>query len=71
MSSVVLDASAILALLLNEPGAAKVAAAVGDAAVTTVNLAEAVGYFARSGLSEAEIRDLQGNRFRLTSRSGE
>jgi ribonuclease VapC len=55
----VLDASALIALILDEPGADKVRDAImADAAVTAVNLAEAVGYFARNGAAEPAIRDM-------------
>ena len=37
---IVLDASALLAFLLNEPGAAKVAAHLDEACMSTANLAE-------------------------------
>jgi ribonuclease VapC len=52
----VLDASAILALLLDEPGTSSVTAVLDDAAVSTVNLAEVVGQYARRGIPEAGIR---------------
>jgi PIN domain nuclease of toxin-antitoxin system len=58
MTTAVIDASAILALLLGEPGAQKVAAVLADSAVTTVNLSEVVGYYARSGADEAGIRQM-------------
>lgn len=40
MNNVVLDASAILALIFDEPGADRVAAHLPDALVSTVNIAE-------------------------------
>lgn len=40
MNNVVLDASAILALIFDEPGADRVAACLPDALVSTVNIAE-------------------------------
>lgn len=40
MNNVVLDASAILALIFDEPGADRVAACLPDALVSTVNTAE-------------------------------
>ena len=52
----VLDASALLALLLEEPGADRVRAVIADTAISTVNLAEVVGYLARKGTAEADIR---------------
>lgn len=42
MSSVVLDSSALLAFIHGEPGAEVVAAVVGDALMSSVNLAEVV-----------------------------
>lgn len=58
MTTAVIDASAILALLLGEPGAQKVAAVLADSVVTTINLSEVVGYYARSGADEASIRTM-------------
>lgn len=58
MTAVVLDASALLAMLLAEPGAETVRAALADAAISTVNLSELVGYFARNGASETQIREI-------------
>jgi ribonuclease VapC len=46
---VVLDASALLALLKREPGADRVAAAIGDARISAVNHAEVVSYFVHAG----------------------
>jgi ribonuclease VapC len=42
MTKVVLDASALLAYIHGEPGAERVAAALDEAVISTVNLAEAV-----------------------------
>jgi PIN domain nuclease of toxin-antitoxin system len=56
MIAAVLDASALLALLLAEPGADRVGAALADTAMSTVNLAEVIGHFARNGAKEANIR---------------
>ncbi len=58
MTLAVLDASALLALLLDEPGASRVMAVLDAAAVSTVNLAEVVGQYARRGIPESEIRAL-------------
>jgi len=60
MTTAVLDASAILALLRGEPGADKVKAVLPGAAVTTVNLSEVVGHFARNGIAEADVRSVLG-----------
>jgi PIN domain nuclease of toxin-antitoxin system len=52
----VLDASADLALLLEEPGAEQVRAVLAQCALTVVNLSEVVGHFARNGAGEQDIR---------------
>ncbi|MYA20287.1 MAG: type II toxin-antitoxin system VapC family toxin [Chloroflexi bacterium] len=58
MSSWVLDASALMALLYAEPGLDRVVAAVGaGAAVSTVNLSEVIAKLADRGAPEREIRD--------------
>ena len=46
---IVLDASALLAFLYDEPGQKIVAEAMDDACISTVNLAEVLGRFARDG----------------------
>lgn len=56
MIEAVLDASALLALLLGESGGEKVRAVLAHAAMTTVNLCEVVGHFARNGAGETDIR---------------
>ncbi|MDR3509004.1 MAG: type II toxin-antitoxin system VapC family toxin [Caulobacteraceae bacterium] len=56
--SVVLDASALLASLLDEPGKDQVDAVINGAAMTTVNLAEVVGHFAKFGADRAQIEAL-------------
>jgi ribonuclease VapC len=58
VSLAVLDASALLALLLGEPGADAVRVVLADAAISTVNLGEVVGHFARHGAAEADIRQV-------------
>lgn len=55
MTQVVLDASALLALLLGEPGAEKVTAALDGAFLCAVNLAEVVSHYAKLGASRADI----------------
>ena len=44
MNRCVLDASALLALLLDEPGADKVKAALDDSLMSVVNMAEVVSH---------------------------
>lgn len=55
MSEVVLDASALLALLRDEPGAAKVADAIADARMSSVNYAEVVSHFIYSGMPADQV----------------
>ena len=58
MTSVVLDASAILALIRDEAGADQVAGHIGRAAVSAVNLHEVIRELLVNGLDEATIREL-------------
>ena len=60
MTSVVLDASAVLALVRDELGGDKVAEHVGRAAISAVNLQEVVKELLVSGLDEPVIRELLG-----------
>ena len=60
MSSYVLDASALLALLNNEPGAEQVAAVLTEAVISSVNLSEVVARLADAGRAETEIREFLG-----------
>jgi len=57
---VALDASALLAMLLGEPGAEKVKAALDGALLCAVNLAEIVGHYARLGASRHDIEAMLG-----------
>jgi ribonuclease VapC len=56
MTLAVLDASALLALLLGEPGSERVRAVLAESALTVVNFGEVVGHFARNGAAERDIR---------------
>lgn len=55
MSEVVLDASALLALLRDEPGAGKVAEAIADSRMCSVNYAEVVSHFIHAGMPAEEV----------------
>ena len=55
MSEVVLDASALLALIHDEPGAAKVAEALAGSRMSSVNLAEVISHFVHAGMPAAEV----------------
>ena len=58
MPSAVLDASAVLALVRDEPGADAVAEHVGRAAVSAVTLHEVAKELMLSGLDEPVVREL-------------
>jgi len=60
VTGVVLDASALLALLQEESGAKKVEAVLPGAAIGTVNLAEVVGKLRDVGMPEEEIQEAIG-----------
>ena len=56
MTPVVLDASAILAMLREEPGGDSVAAALAHAVVSAVNLQEVAKEIVRAGASPSQAR---------------
>lgn len=56
MSDVVLDASAVLALLRDEPGADVVAGHMGSAAISAVNLQEVAKEMLREGAAASDVR---------------
>jgi len=58
MSGVVLDASALLALLLDEPGADRVETALNDALIGAVNYAEVVSHYAKLGVERGDIEQM-------------
>jgi len=53
--SVVLDASALIAMIKGEKGSAKVAAGIAGARVSSVNYAEVVTHFIHAGMPEREV----------------
>lgn len=55
MSDVVLDASALIAMLKREPGAEMVAAAIASAHMGVINYAEVVSHFTHLGMPAADI----------------
>ena len=55
MTDFVLDASALIAMLREEPGAIKVAHAIADARMSVVNYAEVVSYFIYAGMDQNDI----------------
>lgn len=56
MTHVVLDASAILALLKGERGASKVAGVIADASICAINQAEVISHFVHLGAPVDEVR---------------
>lgn len=56
MTKCVLDASALLALLGNEPGTEQVKEALGSAVMSAVNMAEVLTKLGDRGVTEAEQR---------------
>ena len=58
MTDVVLDASALLALLLQEPGADRVKSVLDRSVLSAVNLAEVVSHYAKFGASRRDIEAL-------------
>lgn len=60
MTTAVLDASAIIALLKGERGGSKVATVVADAAVGVFNQAEVVSHFIHLGAPVEEVRAMLG-----------
>ena len=54
MTRVVLDASAVLTLLHEEPGAERVAPYVAEGVISTVNLAEVLGKLIEAGMPEVK-----------------
>ena len=55
---IVLDASAVLALIQDEPGADRVAAALGAASMSTANLAEVIGKLVDAGVDASQVSRL-------------
>jgi PIN domain nuclease of toxin-antitoxin system len=55
VTRVALDASALLAMLLGEAGGERVKAALDDAVLSAVNLAEIVSHYAKLGAARPDI----------------
>ncbi|MDN4633975.1 type II toxin-antitoxin system VapC family toxin [Sphingomonas sp. PsM26] len=53
--TVVLDASALIAMIKGEKGSAKVAAGIAGARVSSVNYAEVVTHFIHAGMPERQV----------------
>ena len=58
MSSCVLDASALIALMYQEPGSAAVEQAIGEgAAISSVNVSEVAAKLNDAGMADADVRE--------------
>ncbi|MGK6324752.1 type II toxin-antitoxin system VapC family toxin [Sphingomonas sp. DT-51] len=55
MTEVVLDASALIAMVKGEKGAVKVAGAIAGARISSVNYAEVVSHFVHAGMPTGEV----------------
>ena len=55
MTAIILDASALLAMLKEEAGGEKVADAIGNSLMSAVNFAEVVSHFVHSGMPADEV----------------
>jgi PIN domain nuclease of toxin-antitoxin system len=55
-AKVLLDASAVIALLKKEPGHEKLEELLATSSISAVNLSEVVSVLARSGVGDNEIR---------------
>jgi len=58
MSNILLDASALLCLVQQEPEAHQVAAMLGNAAMSSVNLAEVYGKLREAGMPSEEMASM-------------
>lgn len=58
MSEVIVDASAVLALLNQETGSEEVSQFISNAAISTVNLSEVIAKLADAGIPEEDIRQI-------------
>ena len=71
MTSCVLDASAMLAWILQEPGAARVAEARAGAHASAVNIAEVANRLSDRGMDDTTIRQIVGGLGVIVSAFGE
>lgn len=61
VKSVVLDASAVIAFIANEPGALEVESYLPQSIISAVNLSEVVAYLIREGMKLSQIRPFLKN----------
>ena len=55
MTTIILDASTLIALLKHEPGGDMVANAIGDSKITAINYAEVISHFCHAGMPTIEV----------------
>ena len=55
MTAIVLDASALIAMLKQEPGGDRVAKIIGASKITAINYAEVISHFCHAGMPTAEV----------------
>jgi ribonuclease VapC len=60
MTTVILDASAVIALLKAEPGADMVMQALGDAKISAINYAEVISHFVHAKMPAAAVDAMIG-----------
>ena len=60
MTSCVLDSSAMLAWILREPGAARIADVQGDAHASTVSIAEVANKLVERDVDDSAVREIVG-----------
>ncbi|WP_427161700.1 PIN domain-containing protein [Aliinostoc sp. HNIBRCY26] len=58
MSKVVVDASAVLALLNQETGSEEILQLIDNAAISSVNLSEVIAKLAEAGIPEEDMRKI-------------
>jgi ribonuclease VapC len=61
LSRFVLDASALLAMILEEPGGNKVADVITESAISAVNLSETADHYARQGMPRDMLTAMLGD----------
>ena len=61
INKVVVDASAVLALLNQEDGSEEISQLIGNAVISSVNLSEVVAKLADAGITEAVIQQIISN----------
>ena len=58
MNTIILDASALLSLLKEEPGGVRVASVIASARMSAVNFAEVISHFVHNGMPAAQVYEM-------------